>query len=178
MDAARGKTLLTLALFLNIEPDIIYSFVKPLLKKTQGYLKREFDLECQVDNYKAPVEWFKGETQLEPDESKYEISKDLTGVCRLKFLCPVKADNGEYSCRIEKQNLKTATKMSFVGNDHHHKHLQEYWALIMFWFVRIPVQILQVSDEHPSVRERSCYSRMRSGGRRSRCRLEEGNRSV
>jgi len=132
MDAARGKTLLTLALFLNIEPDIIYSFVKPLLKKTQGYLKREFDLECQVDNYKAPVEWFKGETQLEPDESKYEISKDLTGVCRLKFLCPVKADNGEYSCRIEKQNLKTATKMSFVGNDHHHKHLQEYWALIMF----------------------------------------------
>lgn len=47
------------------EPDLVFSFTKQLPKKTQGYFGREFDLECTVNNYKAPIVWFKGETQIE-----------------------------------------------------------------------------------------------------------------
>ena len=102
-------------LWLIAEPDVIYSFTKQLLKKSQGYLKREFELECTASSHKAPVQWYKGETRIELDDSKYEIVKELTGVCRLIIKSPVKGDHGEYSCRVEKQDLKTASKVTFIG---------------------------------------------------------------
>ena len=90
--------------------------MKPLPKKAEAYLNREFELECQVNNHKAPVNWYKGEEKIEADGQRFEITKDLTGLCRLIFKGPVKEDNGDYSCKIEKQNLKTTCHLKFVGN--------------------------------------------------------------
>lgn len=98
------------------EADQVYSFVRQLPKKAEAYLNREYELECQVNHHKAPVNWYKGEEKIESDGQRFEISKDLTGTCRLIFKGPIKEDNGEYSCKIERQNLKTTCHLKFIGN--------------------------------------------------------------
>lgn len=97
------------------EPDAVYSFVRQLPKKAEGYLNREYELECQVSSHKAPINWYKGEEKIESDGQRFEISKDLTGLCRLIFKGPIKEDNGEYHCKIEKQNVKTTCHLKFKG---------------------------------------------------------------
>ena len=103
-------------LSLLVEADQVYSFVRPLPKKAEGYLNREFELECQVNNHKAPVAWYKGDQKIEADGENYDISKDMTGLCRLIFKKPVKEDCGEYTCKIDKQNVKTTCNLKFIGN--------------------------------------------------------------
>ena len=108
--------LISIYLFDYLEADQVYSFVRQLPKKAEAYLNREYELECQVNHHKAPVNWYKGEEKIEADGQRFEISKDLTGICRLIFNGPIKEDNGEYSCKIEKQNLKTSCHLKFIGN--------------------------------------------------------------
>ncbi|KAJ8886792.1 hypothetical protein PR048_013004 [Dryococelus australis] len=45
---------------------------------------------------------------------KYDITKELSGVCRLTIKNCAKEDGGEYTCRIEKQNDKTTTTVTIV----------------------------------------------------------------
>lgn len=104
--------LLTLA---NLEADQIYSFVRQLPKKAEAYLNREYELECQVNHHKAPVSWYKGDKKIEADNEMFVIVKDLTGLCRLTFKGPIKEDDGNYTCQIDKQNLKTTCHLKFVG---------------------------------------------------------------
>lgn len=113
-----GRILIKLALKINklfLEADEVFSFVRQLPKKTEAFLNREFELECQVNSHKAPVSWYKGEEKIEADGQRFEISKDLTGLCRLIFKGPIKEDNGEYTCKIEKQNVKTTCNLKFKG---------------------------------------------------------------
>lgn len=97
------------------EADQVYTFVRQLPKKAESYIAREYELECQVSSHKAPVAWYKGDQKIESDGERFDISKDLTGTCRLTFKGPIKEDAGEYSCRIERQNVKTTCNLKFVG---------------------------------------------------------------
>jgi len=47
------------------EPPPSYNFIKPLLKKTDGYTRHECYMECTVSSSMARVSWFKGTTKLE-----------------------------------------------------------------------------------------------------------------
>lgn len=101
--------------FLQVdEPDPTYTFIKPLKKTTSGYTKHECNLECAVSNSLAIVSWWKGEVKLE-DGDVYQISKDLSGVCRLTIKSCKLEDAGKYACKIEKQPDKTETDVKIVG---------------------------------------------------------------
>ncbi|ERL85176.1 hypothetical protein D910_02598 [Dendroctonus ponderosae] len=100
--------------FLNVEePDPSYTFTKALKKKYDGYTQHEVELSCTVSNSLAIVGWYKGAKKLE-DGDKYQISKDLSGVCRLTIKNATFDDADEYSCKLEKQTEKTVTKVNIV----------------------------------------------------------------
>lgn len=101
--------------FLQVEePDPVYSFLRPLNKVYNGYLNREVELECTVSSGRAQVTWYKGDKKL-ADGDLYEISKDLTGNCRLLIKKSKAKDAGEYSCRIDKQDTQTKTALKLKG---------------------------------------------------------------
>lgn len=101
--------------FLNVDdPDPVYSFLRPLKKKTDGYTQHETLLECTLSSHMAVVSWYKEETKLE-DGDRYSISKDMSGVCRLEIKSAVLKDSGPYSCRIEKQpDTRTDTAVNII----------------------------------------------------------------
>lgn len=101
--------------FLNVdEPDPVYSFVKMLKKKHEGFTDHDTTLECAVSSNMAIVSWFKGTTKLE-DGDVYSISKELSGICKLTIKNCKLTDTGDYSCRIEKQTDRTDTKLHIIG---------------------------------------------------------------
>lgn len=61
----------------------------------------------------AKVDWYKGKTKLD-DGDVYQISKDMTGVCRLTIKNATFDDSGEYYCKIAKQSDKTDTTLSII----------------------------------------------------------------
>lgn len=104
--------------FLNVdEPDPVYSFLRPLKKKTEGYTLHETCLECVVSSHMAIIGWFKDDKKLE-DGEQYNLSKDMSGVCRCEIKCAVMGDSGNYQCRIDKQpdNNVTETILTIIGN--------------------------------------------------------------
>lgn len=52
---------------------------------------------------------------FQQDGEKYSISKDMSGVCRLAIKNSELEDNGEYTCKIEKQSEKTTATTKIVG---------------------------------------------------------------
>ncbi|KAM3957310.1 projectin protein bent isoform 8-T9 [Aphomia sociella] len=105
---------ITCTAFLQVdEPDPTYTFTKPLKKTTSGYTLHEVVLECVVSNSLAIVSWWKGEQKIE-DGDIFQISKDLTGVCRLLIKSAKLEDAGKYACKIEKQADKTETDVKIV----------------------------------------------------------------
>lgn len=106
---------ITCTAFLQVdEPDPTYTFVKPLKKVTSGYTLHETVLECTVSNSLAIVSWYKEETKIE-DGDDYQISKELSGVCKLVIKSAKLEDAGKWSCRIEKQPDRTDTEVKIVG---------------------------------------------------------------
>ncbi|XP_065220483.1 twitchin isoform X27 [Planococcus citri] len=100
--------------FLNVdEPAPSYYFIKPLPNVVEGFTRHETIFECTVSNSLAIVGWYKGTTKL-ADGDKYSISKDMNGVCRLAIKNCEMEDNGEYSCKLEKQTEKTTTTTKIV----------------------------------------------------------------
>lgn len=55
-----------------------------------------------------------GDKKLEEGD-RFDISKDLTGVCRLTIKKGEAADSGQVTCRLEKQEDKTTTNLTVVG---------------------------------------------------------------
>lgn len=101
--------------FLQVEePDPTYNFTKQLKKTLTGYTKHEVILECAVSNSLAIVSWWKGETKLE-DGEEFQISKDLSGQCKLVIKKAKLEDAGKYACKIEKQPDKTECDVKIVG---------------------------------------------------------------
>lgn len=100
--------------FLTVEePDPCYQFTKPLKKKYDGYTDHDLTLECAVSSSLAIVTWHRGEEQVK-EGKKYEISKDMSGVCRLTIKDCTFDDANEYSCRITKQTERTDTKVKIL----------------------------------------------------------------
>ena len=91
------------------EAEPVYSFVRPLNKKYDGYLNRELELECTVSSSRAQLTWYKGDKALEDGKNDFEINKDLTGNCRLTIKKLKAGHAGEYTCKIDKQDVKTKT---------------------------------------------------------------------
>ena len=53
------------ALFrIRAEADPEYKFTKPLPKKAEKVVKRDLTVQCTVNDYKAPVRWFKGDVEI------------------------------------------------------------------------------------------------------------------
>lgn len=103
--------------FLNVEdPDPVYSFLRPLKKKVDGYTQHETLLECVVSSHMAQISWYRGDKKLE-DGDKYIISKDMSGVCRCEIKNCTLDDSGPYSCKIDKQpeNNLTDTTVTIIG---------------------------------------------------------------
>lgn len=92
----------------------VYTFLRPLDKNTDGYTKHETSMECTVSSSMAIVGWYKEKTKL-TDGEKYDISKDMSGICRLIIKNCELNDSGKYYCRIEKQDDKTYTTVKIVG---------------------------------------------------------------
>ncbi len=91
-------------------PDPDYRFTKMLPRKTESVSKRDAVLECQVNDYRAPVSWFRGDVKLEEDkfDGRYLVSKDFVGNCRLTIVDATKEDAGTYKCAID--GTKSVTK--------------------------------------------------------------------
>lgn len=68
--------MLTYSLFYLVEPAPSYTFVKPLMKKVEGYTKHEVILECGVSSSMAKVVWKKGDKKLEVRSIYFEDSDD------------------------------------------------------------------------------------------------------
>lgn len=49
------------------------------------------------------------------DGDQYQVSKDMSGVCRLTIKSATLEDSGEYTCKISKQTDKTETVLTVVG---------------------------------------------------------------
>lgn len=100
--------------FLTVEEaDPTFTFIRPLNKRHDGYVNREIEMECTVSSPRATVSWFKGDVQLKDGED-YDISKDMTGVCRLTIKKPKIGDTGKYTCKIDKQEVRTETQLNVV----------------------------------------------------------------
>merc|ERR1711915_438688 len=87
--------------YLDVEeapPD--YHFTKNLQKQTTTTEGEELLVKCTLYTYKAPVKWYKEKKEITSDDSRYEIDKDIIGVCTLKIKSPTKDDAGKYSCKI------------------------------------------------------------------------------
>nr|CAD7393168.1 unnamed protein product [Timema cristinae] len=100
--------------YLNVEePDPMFTFTKPLGKQTDGFTKHETFMECTVSSSMAIVGWYINNKKLEEGD-KYEIAKEMSGVCRLTIKDCTLEDSGEYTCRIEKQSDKTSTNVTII----------------------------------------------------------------
>ena len=74
-------------------------------------------IQCSVNDYRAPIKWYKGDEELPTDKyDKYLFEKDIIGNHKLIVRKLRKKDTGIYKCRI--QNTKQVTKCSLkvVGN--------------------------------------------------------------
>lgn len=105
----------TCTAFLQVEePDPSYTFTKHLKKVTSGYTKHETLLECAVSNSLAIVSWWKGDEKLEDGED-FQITKELSGACKLLIKNSKLEDSGKYRCQIEKQPEKSETEVKIIG---------------------------------------------------------------
>ncbi|KAG7296952.1 hypothetical protein JYU34_019859, partial [Plutella xylostella] len=104
----------TCTAFLQVEePDPSYTFTKHLKKVTSGYTKHETLLECAVSNSLAIVSWWKGDEKLEDGED-FQITKELSGACKLLIKNSKLEDSGKYRCQIEKQPEKSETEVKII----------------------------------------------------------------
>ena len=67
------------------------------------------------------MKWFKGSKEIPSEDSRFEIDKDIIGVCSLKIKDPTKEDAGKYSCKIvgreKEKNCYTKTEVVIKGTD-------------------------------------------------------------
>ena len=84
----------------------------------ESLTKREVTLSCTVNDYRAPVRWFKGDQEIPVEEnpSKYLVEKPtVIGVCKLTILDATLADAGTYKCTIDDTNCVTKCVVKLEG---------------------------------------------------------------
>jgi len=83
----------------------------------------------------AQVSWWMGDKKLE-DGDRFNISKDLTGTCRLTIKKGEASDSGQVTCRLEKQEDKTTTNLTVVGEKNVPTLFVESHFASSFWRLR------------------------------------------
>ena len=113
----------------------------------------ELALKCTLNTYKAPVKWFKEKKEISSDDTRFDIDKDIIGVCTLKIKNPVKDDAGKYSCKIvgreKEKNCFTKTEVVIKGIDNkkhgkifnNHYFLRSTFCYCTFRWVKIFLSI-------------------------------------
>lgn len=72
-----------------------------------------------VNDYRAPVKWYKGDQEIPDDklpDQKLTVEKDFLGNCRLIIAKAVKEDSGLYKCKIEGTKSVTRVQVTFEGS--------------------------------------------------------------
>lgn len=101
----------------NPEPDPDFRFTKMLPRKSEAYTGRDFSIVCMVNDYRAPVRWFKGDQEL--PENKFErflVTKDFVGNCKLTIIEPRREDSAVYKCVIDNTTSVTKGSVKFEGS--------------------------------------------------------------
>ena len=102
---------------LEAPPD--YHFTKNLPKQLSTLEGEELAIKCTLNTYKAPVKWYKEKKEISSDDTRFDIDKDIIGVCTLKIKNPNKGDAGKYSCKIvgreKEKNCFTKTEVFIKG---------------------------------------------------------------
>ena len=100
------------------EPDPKYKFTKNLPKQGREFIGlRSKVLECEVNDYRAPIKWFKGDEELPTDQpNKYLLEKDILGNHKLIIKHLKKKDSGIYKCRIVNTKHVTKCSLKVIGN--------------------------------------------------------------
>jgi hypothetical protein len=57
--------------YICLEPDAVYSFLKPLSKKTDGFTMHETIMECTVSSSMAMVSWWRGDKRISVCKTYY-----------------------------------------------------------------------------------------------------------
>ena len=111
-----AKQWIIFKILLERDPD--YKFTKNLPKQSREFIGlRSKVLECEVNDYRAPIKWYKGDEELPTNKpDKYLFEKDILGNHKLIIKHLKKKDSGIYKCQI--QNTKRITKCSLkvIGN--------------------------------------------------------------
>ncbi|KAL7669549.1 hypothetical protein ACOME3_010201 [Neoechinorhynchus agilis] len=80
------------------KPD--FEFYLQLPAKNEVFRTKSCLLECHVNHPDCPVRWTKDGKQIDKDDKKYSMIRDLTR-CLLRINKTVRADEGVYACEIE-----------------------------------------------------------------------------
>ena len=80
----------------------------------------ELLIVCTLNNYRAPVAWFKEKTKISEEDERFRIEKDIIGTCKLTIKNPTKVDAGKYICKIvgreKEKNCLTKTEVIIKGS--------------------------------------------------------------
>ena len=101
----------------HLEPDPDFRFTKLLPRKTEAATTKNLVLQCMVNDYRAPVRWFKGEEEILEDNKKFSVDKDFIGNCKLTIINAQKSDSGIYKCKIDNTKSVTKSVVTFEGRE-------------------------------------------------------------
>ena len=92
--------------------------MKLLPKKTEATVKEDLTIQCTVNDFNAPVKWYKGDDEITGNELplKYVIDKSMLGHCKLTIKKATKADSATYKCRIVGTKQVTKGTVTFKGS--------------------------------------------------------------
>ena len=104
--------------FLHTERAPDYRFTKKLPKTDREFIGlASKTLECAVNDYRAPIKWYKGDEELPTNKlDKYLFEKDIIGNHKLIIRNLKKKDTAIYNCRIENTKHVTKCSLKVVGN--------------------------------------------------------------
>lgn len=72
-------------------------------------------MDVVVSLLQIAIQMYKFVSHVTQDGDKYDIAKEMSGICRLTIKdCEIE-DSGEYSCTIDKQDDKTTTLVTIIG---------------------------------------------------------------
>lgn len=89
------------------------AFIRSLPEYTIIPINTDAEFEVELSKEDVEVTWFRNKTKIE-ESSRYTIIKDRT-VRKLIIRKATFEDEYEYSCTVEKYNLKTSSKLKIGG---------------------------------------------------------------
>ena len=92
---------------------------------------KNLTLQCMVNDYRAPVRWFKGDQEIVEDGKHFIVDKDFIGNCKLTIVRATKDDSGMYKCKIDNTKSVTKTTVNFEG------FRLRFWLFLLYCYLYI-----------------------------------------